>query len=231
MDTAIPRVTRREHGKAERRRRIVEAAAALLRESFVDTVSMTEIATRADVSPATVYNLFETKGAILQQAFDLDLQDYRRAVAEAPARDAVDRIFVALDVAAARIAAHPVFHRAVALGGHGIAGLRSAISEPRTLFWRDRVADAVADGGLRRGTDPLVLSVMLAQLMRGAFQEWAAGIISVERMAQETAYGVATLLLPHADEATVRRLKRRLRAIEPALKQPRWNTGGRGETA
>ena len=77
LDAAAP-ATRREQGKAERRARIIEAATALLRESGFDAVSMLQIAERADVSPATVYNLFQTKAAILQQVFDQDLRDYEQ---------------------------------------------------------------------------------------------------------------------------------------------------------
>ncbi len=90
LDETAP-ATRRETSKAERRQRIVEATTSLLRESGFGAVSMLQVAERAGVSPATVYNLFETKAAILQQVFDRDLSEYERLVELAPARDALDR--------------------------------------------------------------------------------------------------------------------------------------------
>ncbi len=106
--------TRRELSKAERRSRIVEAAASLLRESGFDSVSMLQIAERADVSPATVYNLFLSKAAVFQHVFDRDLSEYERLVEAAPARDALDRIFKAIDVAATLYRQDPGFYRAMA---------------------------------------------------------------------------------------------------------------------
>ena len=82
MDAGSPPESRREIGKAERRRRIIAAAGALLRESGLDAVSMAQIAERAEVSPATLYNLFQTKGAIFRQVFDVDLGGEHAAVAE-----------------------------------------------------------------------------------------------------------------------------------------------------
>ena len=58
MDARTPALSRREAGKADRRRRIVEAAAALVREAGLEGVSMVQIAEAAGVVPATLYNLF-----------------------------------------------------------------------------------------------------------------------------------------------------------------------------
>jgi AcrR family transcriptional regulator len=54
----------REKHKDQRRRAIIEAAASLLREKGLDGLSIPEIAARADVSPATVYNLVGGQNAL-----------------------------------------------------------------------------------------------------------------------------------------------------------------------
>src|SRR5271168_2287443 len=54
-------VGRREAGKRERRRRIIEAARALIRETGNAGLSMRALAARAGVSLATPYNLFGSK--------------------------------------------------------------------------------------------------------------------------------------------------------------------------
>ncbi|MDT3442129.1 helix-turn-helix domain-containing protein [Pseudofrankia sp. BMG5.37] len=51
----------RERQKLARRQRIVEAAVALFAERGFEAVPVTEIAQRAEVSPATVFNYFPTK--------------------------------------------------------------------------------------------------------------------------------------------------------------------------
>ena len=61
-------ISRRERGKDARRTRIVDAACALTREVAMADISVKMIADRADVSPATVYNLFGAKGAVIARA-------------------------------------------------------------------------------------------------------------------------------------------------------------------
>ena len=216
LDTLGP-VTRREISKAERRQRIVEAATSLLRESGFDAVSMLQIAERAEVSPATVYNLFQSKAAVLQQVFDRDLSEYERLVGEASARDALDRIFKAVDIAAALYRGDPGFYRAMAQGGRRKDALRPAISEPRLGFWRRMVAAARAEGRLAPETDGQLVGVTLTQIMRGAFSEWAGGAISAERLAEETQYGFALTLLAFASSASAADLTQRRRRLEAAL--------------
>jgi AcrR family transcriptional regulator len=217
MDATSPPATRREAGKTERRRRIVEAAASLVRELGFEAVSMLQIAERAEVSPATLYNLFQTKATIFQQVFDLDLAAFQARLARVPARDGLDRIFAALDLAAALYRSDPEFYRAMARGGDGGERLGSAISEPRRGFWQAQVSEAVEDGGLSPEADPDVLGGTLSQLMRGIFLEWAAKLISAERLAMEAAYGFALALLAYATEATAPRLRLRLAELQSSL--------------
>jgi AcrR family transcriptional regulator len=217
-DAESPPASRREVGKAERRRRIIEAAGALLREAGLDAVSMTQIAERAGVSPATLYNLFQTKSAIFRHVFDLDLEAFQRLLMEAPARDALERIFVAIELAASVYLRDPTFYRAMArAGGNDAERLSSAIREPRIAFWRAQVAAAIAEGRLRPDTDADLLGVTLSQLMRGVSLEWAAHVISAERLAKEAAYGFALAVLAYATDQTAPSLKARIRDLQAAL--------------
>jgi AcrR family transcriptional regulator len=216
LETTAP-TTRRELSKAERRLRIVEAATSLLRESGYDAVSMLRIAERAEVSPATVYNLFQTKAAILQQVFDRSLSEYGRLVELAPAHDALDRIFKAVDISASLCRRDPGFYRAMAQSGRSGDLSRSAISEPRIEFWRRMVAAVRTEGLLVPETDERLVAVTLSQIMRGIFPEWAAGAISADRLAAETCYGFTIVLLAYAAGDAVANLTARLRQLEAAL--------------
>lgn len=218
MDGTTPPASRREIAKAERRARIVDATAALVREHGFEAVSMVQIAQRAELAPATLYNLFQTKGAIFRQLFDLDLAAYQRMVEEAPTNDALDRIFVAIDVAASLYERDPLFYRAMAhLGGEGAKQLSAAISRPRTAFYQAQVAAAVAEGRLRADTDADLLGGTLSQLMGGIFLEWAAGIISPRRLAAEASYGFATVLRAFATPETATSLTARFNALQDGL--------------
>ena len=66
-----PPLGRREMNKALRRSAILGAARGLLREFEIDMITVEQVADRADVSPATVYNLVGTReavfGALMQE--------------------------------------------------------------------------------------------------------------------------------------------------------------------
>ncbi|MBI1250100.1 MAG: TetR family transcriptional regulator [Alphaproteobacteria bacterium] len=211
-------VSQRERAKAERRARIVAAAAGLLREFGFDGVSMAQIAERAEVSEKTLYNLFATKAAIFRQVFDEDLAAYERALARRGAGAGLDRLFSAIEAAAAFYRRDPKLYRAMArISGGGDEGLNTAISEPRRAFWRGLIAACVETQSLRKDTNIALVSSAVSQLFGGAFYEWAAGAISAERLAQEATFGAASLLLPHASEKAARALQRRMRAAQDAL--------------
>ena len=62
--TEDPPPGRREQNKARRRTAITDAARQLLREFEIDKITVERIAERADVAPATVYNLVGTREAV-----------------------------------------------------------------------------------------------------------------------------------------------------------------------
>lgn len=206
---------RREAGKTSRRRRIVEAASMLLRETSFESVAMVDIAARAEVSPATLYNLFQTKLAIFGAVFDEDLVRFTRKVAAADAAGPIDRIFVAIDLAASLYRRNGKFYRAMAHVGD--TPLHRAISEPRRRFWQDRVSEAIAAGELRPHADARLIGGLLMQIMRGLFVDWAVGAISVDRLAKETAYGFALVLSAHAAKGSAPQLADKINNLERTL--------------
>ena len=207
----------REAGKRARRERIVAAAAALARAQGFDAVAMTAIAAEAGVSPATLYNLFETKAAIFREVFDQDLETFVRQLAASPAASALDRLFTAVELAGQLYAADPIFYRAMALHGGRSGSLRPAIREPRMAFWRAQVAAAIADGGLGDDSDPALIGTTLAHLFAGVVQDWAADAIDAPRLVLEASYGFALILTPSASAAGRRALAERLAALRTAL--------------
>ncbi len=209
--------SRRELAKSGRRERIVDATWELLREIGIDAVSMTLIAERAEVSPATVYNLFGKKSAVLKHVFDRDLTDFERLVEKARARDSLDRIFKAIGIAASLYRADPGFYRAMMHGRGRSDALYSAVSEPRIAFWQKMVAHACDDGHLRAGTDAEILGVTLSQIARGAYCEWVAERIGAERLETETSYGFAIALLAHATRKAAERLRAEVERLATSL--------------
>jgi len=194
-------VSRREQAKDDRRGRIVEAACSLLREVGVEALSMKAVASRADVSLSTVYNLFTSKQAVLAVVFDRDLETFQQLVEAAPSSDPLQRIFDSIEIAASLYLADPQFYRATMLswnGGGGDRFLDVALRQPRNRFWRKMISDAVEGGHLKPRADPDVLGALAVQIFGGVLSEWISGEISLERLKMEISFGFATALAPFA---------------------------------
>lgn len=202
--------SRREQAKRERRERIVKAAHDLLRAVGIEELSMRAVADRAEVSLSTVYNLFDSKQAVLARVFDQDLADFERLVAAARSSDMLARMFDALDIAADLYRADPAFYRAIMWRrpGGGELGLQATLRAPRIRFWRTMVAAALREGSLRRGSDPAVVSALLIQISAGALGDWIAGEIGVETLRRELKLGFAVTLLAFAARSAAPRLRR-----------------------
>lgn len=65
----------RERQKADRTRRILEAAAGLFREVGYDAARIEDIAERAEVSVGTFYNYYQNKGDILLATVGMEVEE------------------------------------------------------------------------------------------------------------------------------------------------------------
>jgi AcrR family transcriptional regulator len=208
--------SRRERSKAARRLRITDAAYSLLRDVDMAEISVKMIAERAGVVPATVYNLFGSKAAVLMKVYERDLLAFEQLVSKIRTGDALDRIFDAAAVAAARYRADPRFYRAtlaVRDPGADSAPITSAY-RLRKAFWHQLVQGAVDQGLLGAQTDAERLSLVLIQIEAGALSHWVSQMITVEEFERETAYGFAAALSSFAAPDARRRLLQRLKALE-----------------
>ena len=88
----------RARQKADRHRRIIEAAAELFREAGYEGAKIEAIATQAEVSIGTIYNYYQNKGDILGAIVSLEVNEVlnagRGVVAKPPANvgDALDTL-------------------------------------------------------------------------------------------------------------------------------------------
>jgi AcrR family transcriptional regulator len=65
----------RERQKADRTRRILEAASSLFRAQGYDAVRIEDIAAAAEVSAGTCYNYFSTKGDLLLAIVSMEVEE------------------------------------------------------------------------------------------------------------------------------------------------------------
>src|SRR5579871_579907 len=123
--------SRREQAKGGRRSRIVDATYTLLREVGIAELSVKMIADQAGVSPATVYNLFGTKAAVLEKVYERDLAEFQQRMSKAPSKDSLERIFDCIVITANHYKSDPRFYRSISVmqnTGPGDAELIDAVN-------------------------------------------------------------------------------------------------------
>ncbi len=217
MADEIRLASRRERHKDQRRTAIVDAAYDLLREVGADELSVKMIAERADVSAATIYNLFGAKGAVLEKVYARDFEVFAAKVAAAGAMRALDAIFESIRIAADLYRSDPAFYRGMSIGNpRAERELVISVQGPRQAFWQTLLARAVKERDLAAETRIDLVSMAMMQLGGGAFGAWVADLASIDEMEQQTCYGLARLLLGVARPAGRIKLQARIAEIEAA---------------
>jgi AcrR family transcriptional regulator len=207
--------SRRERHKDERRMRIIRSAHDLMREVGVDDLSVKMIADRADVSAATVYNLFGAKAAVLSKVYEQDYEGFAAKLAAAASPSALDAIFDAIRIGADLYRSDPSFYRGMSIRNpRAEPELVLSVQGPRRLFWQTLLERAIGQRDLNSNVRTDLVSNAMLLLGGGAFGSWCADLITVDEMEQQTAYGLARLLLGVARPAGRAKLQARIDAIE-----------------
>lgn len=164
----------REQRKAQRRTRILEATRELLRDRPESVISTERIAERAQVAPATVYNLIGPRDKIweaLAAGFMDELERRLAVLGTVGPREVVTstvRLFVDDPVVSRRMVRE--WERS------GLVFDRSPLTQ-----LRQAMADVRTQGLLRADIDTDALAAVVATSCVGALHQWVAALIDDER--------------------------------------------------
>lgn len=194
--------SRREAGKEERRRRIIQTAREMIRESGSTGLSMRALAARAGVSLATPYNLFGSRGAVILGVLQ-DVREFQARFAGLRDADPLEQIFAAVDLAVAFYLADPPFYKTLWREVFAASGeVRKAIYNPtRAAFWQHLVDEAAANGSIRPEIDPEMLLTQLDHQFRSVMLDWVAGDLAPDALGPTIRLGYALLLAGAASDA------------------------------
>ena len=191
-----PAEGRRERRKRELRQRILEAARSLFRDKGFTATTVDEIAAKADIAPATFFNHFQTKGALLALMTAEVVEHVQALLAQAFAKhdSAQRRLTDFVRTAADQIAENRGLARDVVL-----ELVRAEARPEETAPYLARVHAPVAEmlrGGqqrreVRTDLDPAFLAQMVVGILNAAVTAWLA----------DRDYPVETRLLEAADFA------------------------------
>ncbi|WP_374575070.1 TetR/AcrR family transcriptional regulator [Phenylobacterium sp.] len=190
-------------GKAERRARIIAAARALIGDSGEAGFSMTALAIRAGVSPATPYNLVGPRTRVLEAIVEQEFDAFRIRMESLDAPPGLGRVVAAAMLVTEHYGAEPAFYRGlyhamVTAGGEELRRMMGALGQD---LWGLMVQAAAAE------FDPLIapgpFTDHLLQVISSTTQGWLAEGWSSARYRAEMRYGV--LLALSAAAAPARR--------------------------
>ena len=211
----------REKQMAERRRRILDAAEALIRQTGGTSFPMLALAERAEVSPTTPYNLFGSKAGVLYALLNRTMDQINEQAQRFSSRNPVERALEAAELGAEFFARDPEFFRALYLF---LLGVRDAVHRPHFMnrgleFWRRPLETPARSAMLPAGIKAEELARELMIHFVGVLELWLHEELDDEGFRAQTVYGTTLLLLGLAGDTMRPRLLKRLK--EARRKLPR----------
>ena len=213
--------TKREEGKEVRRKRIVEAVRALIRETGDTGLSMRAIAARAEVSLAPPDNLFGSKRGVVMAVLE-DAREFQEKFASLKNLSAIERIFKALSITLAYHVQDPEFYRTLWASlldpRSGDAELRAELITPQnSLFWRALLEEARRDGAIAEDVDMDLLQQSLNGGFAAVVLNWVMGGSSVRELEPGACFSYASTLCACATESHRPRIRQRMLDFQSEL--------------
>lgn len=176
------------------RRRVIDAAERLLRNGKAD-FSMRDLASEASVSFVTPFNQFGSKAAIMHALSARRIDAMAAQLTAAPwLPNAVDRVYLAIDLAAAVMLEEPDVNRAV-MGWLGTASPHpGAVLVDSVALWKLALGNGEGLAAARRAQALRSLPEQLAFAFRGVLSFWTAGELPDEALAPKASEIGRTLL-------------------------------------
>jgi AcrR family transcriptional regulator len=214
-------VNLREKQTAERRRRILDSAARLIRKTGGTDFPMLALAAKAEVSPATPYNLFGSKAGVLYALLNRSLDHITREALTFASVDPFEQVLEAAGIAADLFARDPGFFRPLF---QFLLGVRDVVHRPRFMdrsleYWRHALLAAVEGGLLPPEADREELARELLIHFAGVLELWIHKELDEEAFRAQILYGTTLLLLGLARGDAHRRLRKTLKTIKRKLPQ------------
>ena len=215
-NSETPATGLRERHKRARRDAILRAARDLLREGADDKLTKEAIAQRAQVAPATVYNLVGTRTQLFEALADDFMEQIETRQRGEPARDPLRRARRQIEITLDVILEDPLVYARMVRGWDesGLVLRRGPIDALLSAF-----AEAKAAGLLVAEADPRLLASSVATACVGAVHQWAAGLISPRGFRARALFSLDLALAAAASETEHAQLARALFKRRPATRK------------
>lgn len=194
----------RERRKDERRERILAAAQELIRATGSLGLSMRALAVKAEVSLATPYNLFGSKGAVLHALRLTVLEKLQHEMDQLRSRDPLDDLLHIAELGAATYASDPPFYRTLmgALMASNIGIHDGEIEGGSVRLWQRPVEAAIRAGLLRADADAEFVARDLVISFLGVLDLWVRSVLDGEGLRSQLLYAFTLTLLGLSTDAS-----------------------------
>lgn len=208
-------------GDEEQRRRIIEAAREIIRETGTFDLPMRALSAKARVSMTRPYTYFGSKSGVVAAILALDEVRFAQQRAQVRSNDLIEEHFDALRLGMNFYASDQPFYRALfRMSWDRAHGGRDPTRLNHPVFLR-RIRAAHAEGLLRHGLDPEAFAEVLTDLFSAGVRAWALLDWDVERLYAKLGYGYATAFAGAGAPEVVARMQGRMSQFEQAL--GRWS--------
>lgn len=197
----------RERQKAERVDRILTSARDLLREEG-ELASTERIAERAEVSPATIYNLVGPRERLWQALAKWLNDELELGLADVAGRSGLVRARAVVRLCVDLLVADPAVTRCLVQGWED-SGVVLAPGPATHL--RAALDQAVDEGDLRPDVATGPLAAVIASACNGGLHEWAAGLIDDTRYRKLAEHSLDVVIAAAAADGKRAELVRPLR--------------------
>jgi AcrR family transcriptional regulator len=206
----------RERHKRGRRSAILGAVRAILREGGADRLTKEAIALRAEVAPATVYNLVGTRTRIYEALAEDFMDTLEARQREQQVRDPLRRARQLVELTLDAILADPEVYKRIVRSWEesGLVLQRGPVTALIAAF-----AQAKQQGLLVAEAEPRLLASSIATACVGAVHQWASGMISERGLRARCLFSLDLALAAAASDAQ-----------RPALSRVLWATSSAAHT-
>lgn len=209
----------REVGKTRRRRRILEAARALIESGSPQGFAVKPVADAAELSVATLYNLFGSKEGVLIALLMESIHSFERRLGELAPATPIDRIAAISSLAVAEFRSEasfyrPLFHLIEQMGSRTqlLAVIRRCVD-----LGHECIAQAIEAGDLQARVAPRVLAHQIFMTFIHALRMWSSGMCSSDLFEAQVVHFRVLMLAAVANEPLRSQLHEQLRALDAPM--------------
>jgi len=190
--------------------RILRAAREIIRENGDFDLPMRQLATRAQVSLRTPYELFGSKAGLIRAILKEDERNFGKLVRTVRGADRVERFFQANKAGIAFFARNQPFYRALYQATQAYSGGdETDPAREEQKLTRSFARKVVETGLVNSGVDPDVLYEALMDIFAANMRAWAASNFDIELVEHRMGFGQALILAALANEPHASALRRR----------------------